>query len=69
MWNSTAVPRQYLSGIYFAGVKDFDPVKRCGFTPFATVEEALDAAQGELERDSEVTLMLRPPQFIARASA
>ncbi len=69
MWDSTAVPRQYLSGIYFAGVRDFDAVKRCGFTPFATVEEALDAAQGELGRDSEITLMQRPPQFIPRVSA
>ena len=69
MWNSTAVPRQYLSGIYFAGVRNFDAVKRCGFTPFATVKEALDAAQGELGRDSEITLMQRPPQFIPRVSA
>ena len=30
---------------------------------------ALDAAQGELGRDSEITLMQRPPQFIPRVSA
>jgi nickel-dependent lactate racemase len=68
MWNSTLVPRQYLSGIYFAGVKDFDAVKRCGFQPFATVEEAISAAQTELGRDSGITLMQRPPQFIPRVS-
>ncbi|MCX8213885.1 MAG: hypothetical protein OTJ97_05160 [SAR202 cluster bacterium] len=36
--------------------------------PFTKVEEALDAAQVELGRKSEVTLMQRPPQFIPRVS-
>ena len=69
MWNSTLVPRRYLSKIYFAGVKDFDAARRCGFEPFATVEEALESAQAELGGSPDITLMQRPPQFIPRVSA
>ena len=69
MWNSTSIPRRYLSKIYFAGVKDFDAVRRCGFEPFATVEEALESAEAELGKTAEITLMQRPPQFIPRVSA
>ena len=69
MWNSTSIPRRYLSKIYFAGVKDFDAVRRCGFEPFATVEEALESAEAELGKSAEITLMQRPPQFIPRVSA
>ena len=68
MWNSTAVPRKYLSKVYFAGVKDFEAARRCGFEPFATVEEALESAQSELGADADITLMQRPPQFIPRVS-
>ena len=70
MWNSTAIPRRYLSKIYFAGVKDFDAARRCGFEAFATVEEAIEAAQSELGKpDADITLLQRPPQFIPRVTA
>ena len=68
MWNSTGVPRRYLSDIYFAGVKDVDAAARCGFRAFATVEEAIEAAEAELGKTAEITLMQRPPQFIPRVS-
>ena len=69
MWNSTGVPRQYLSKIYFAGVEDFEAAGRCGFEAFATVEEALESAEAELGKAAEITLLQRPPQFIPRVSA
>ena len=69
MWNSTLVPRRYLSNIYLAGVKDFDAARRCGFEPFATVEEAIESAEAELGTNAEITLMQRPPQFIPRVSS
>lgn len=68
MWNSTLIPNRYLGGIFFAGVKDFDVARRCGFRAFATVEEALDAAQAELGGDSSISLLKRPPSFIPRVS-
>ncbi len=69
MWNSTGVPRRYLGRIFFAGVKDFDAARRCGFEAFATVEEAIEAAEFELGRTASITLLQRPPQFIPRVSA
>ena len=68
MWNSTAIPRRYLSKIYFAGVKDFEAARRCGFEAFATVEEAIESAEAELGGQPEITLLQRPPQFIPRVS-
>ena len=68
MWNSTAIPRRYLSKVYFAGVKDFDVARRCGFEPFETVEDAIEAAEAELGSTAEITLLQRPPQFIPRVS-
>ena len=68
MWNSTVVPKRYLSKVYFAGVTDFDAAARCGFEAFATVEEALEAAEAELGREASITLLDRPPQFIPRVS-
>ena len=66
MWNSTGIPRRYLSKIYFAGVRDLDAAKRCGFEAFETVEDAIDAAQAELGGVPDITLLQRPPQFIPR---
>ena len=68
MWNSTGIPRRYLSKIYFAGARNFDAVRRCGFEPFATVEEAIEAAESELGNTSKITLMHRPPHFIPKVS-
>jgi hypothetical protein len=68
MWNSTLVPRRYLSKIYFAGVKDLDAARRCGFEAFETVEDAIQAAEAELGRTASITLLQRPPQFIPRVS-
>ena len=69
MWNSTAIPSRYLSRVYFAGVRDFDAARRCGFEPFATVEEAIEAAQSELGADADIALLQRPAHFIPRVSA
>ena len=68
MWNSTGIPRRYLSKIYFAGVKDWEAAARCGFEAFATVEEAIQAAEAELGKTASITLLQRPPQFIPRVS-
>ena len=68
MWNSTGVPRRYLSKIYFAGVRDPDAAARCGFEAFATVEEAIEAAEAELGRTASISLLQRPPQFIPRVT-
>ncbi len=68
MWNSTGTPRRYLSRIFFAGARDFDAVRRCGFEPFATVEEALKVAEADLGNNASITLLNRPPQFIPRVS-
>ena len=57
MWNSTGIPRRYLGRIFFAGVRDFEAVRRCGFEPFATVEEAVAAASPFSARaDASITL-------------
>ena len=68
MWNSTGIPRRYLSKIYFAGVEDLEAAKRCGFEAFATVEQAIQAAEAEMGREASITLLQRPPQFIPRVS-
>ncbi len=68
MWNSAGIPRRYLSRIFFAGVRDFEAVRRCGFEPFATVEEAIAAAQSDLGHDASITLLDRPPHFIPRVN-
>ena len=68
MWNSTGIPRRYLSRIFFAGVRDFEAVRRCGFEPFATVEEAVAAAESDLGSDAAITLLRRPPHFIPRVA-
>ncbi len=68
MWNSTGIPRRYLSRIFFAGVKDADVARRLGFEAFATVEEAIQAAEAELGRTASITLLQRPPQSIPRVS-
>ena len=49
--------------------KDFDAARRCGFRAFATVEEALEAAQSELGGNASITLLKRPPQCSPRVSA
>ena len=69
MWNSTGIPRQYLSRIMFAGVQDTAAARRMGFEAYASVEDALAAAQAELGKAASVTLMQRPPHFIPRVSA
>lgn len=63
MWNSTGIPRKYLSDIYFAGVKDFEAANRCGVTPFATVEEAIQAAESNLGHSASISLLQRPPHL------
>ena len=68
MWNSTGIPRRYLGRIFFAGVRDFEAVRRCGFEPFATVEEAVVAAESDLGSDASITLLRRPPHFISRVA-
>jgi hypothetical protein len=68
MWNSTLVPRRYLSKVYFAGVKDMEVARRLGFEAFATVEEAIQAAEAELGKTASITLLQRPPMFIPRVS-
>ena len=68
MWNSTGIPRRYLSKIYFAGVRDTDAAKRMGFEAFASVEDAIAAAEAELGRTASITLMQRPRHFIPRVS-
>jgi nickel-dependent lactate racemase len=68
MWNSTGIPRRYLSKIYFSGVKDPGAAKRCGFEAFATVEDAIAAAEAELGRTASITLLQRPPGFIPRVA-
>lgn len=70
VWESLkTIPRRNPGRRYrFAGVKDLDAVKMRLHAPFTKVEEALDAAQVEMGRKSEVTLMQRPPQFIPRVS-
>ena len=68
MWNSTLAARRHLSRIYFAGVKDFDAARRCGFEAFDTVEEAIKAAEVELGKEASISLMQRPPHFIPRVS-
>lgn len=69
MWNSTGIPRRYLSRIMFAGVQDAAAARRMGFEAYASVEDALAAAQAELGKTASVTLMQRPPHFIPRVSA
>ena len=69
MWNSTGIPRRYLSKIYFAGVRDRAVARRCNFEAFPTVEDAIEAAEAELGSDASITLMQRPPQFIPRVSS
>lgn len=66
MWNSTLAPRRYLSRILFAGVRDFEAVRRCGFEPFATLEEALAEAEATLGQGCRITLLQRPPPFIPK---
>jgi hypothetical protein len=69
MWNSTAIPRRYLSKIYFAGVKDPEVAERCGFEAFETVESAIEAAEAELGGTPSIALLQRPPWLIPRVSA
>ena len=69
MWNSTGIPRRYLSKIFFAGAQDPDVASRCGFEAFNTVEDAIQAAEAELGRAASITLLQRPPHFIPRVSA
>ena len=69
MWNSTGIPRLYLSKIFFAGAQDPDVASRCGFEAFNTVEDAIQAAEAELGRAASITLLQRPPHFIPRVSA
>lgn len=68
MWNSTGIPRRYLSRIMFAGVQDAEAARRMGFEAYASVEDALAAAQAELGGGASVTLMQRPSHFIPRVS-
>ena len=69
MWNSTVIPRRYLSKIYFAGVQEPETARRCGFEAFANVEDAVQAAESVLGRTASITLLQRPPQFIPRVSS
>jgi hypothetical protein len=69
MWNSTGIPRRYLGKIYFAGVRDLDAAKRCGFEAFATVEDAIQAAESELGGAASISLLQRPRQFIPKVTA
>ena len=49
-------------------MRDFEAVRRCGFEPFATVEEAVAAAESDLGADASITLLQRPPHFIPRVA-
>lgn len=69
MWNSTGIPRNYLGKIFFAGVRDVDSAKRLGFEAFATVEEAIAAAESELGNTASISLINRPPQLVPRVTA
>ena len=68
MWNSTGIPRRYLSRIMFAGVRDADAARRMGFEAYPSVEDAVAAAEAELGRTASITLMQRPRHFIPRVS-
>lgn len=68
MWNSTGIARRYLSRIIFAGVRAADAARRMGFEAYASVEDAVAAAQAELGSAASVTLMQRPRHFIPRVS-
>ena len=68
MWNSTGIPRRYLSRIMFAGVRDTEAAKRMGFEAYASVEDAVAAAEAELGKTASITLMQRPRHFIPRVS-
>ena len=68
MWNNTAIPRRYLSKVYFAGVKEPEVAERCGFEAFETVESAIEAAEAELGGTPSIALLQRPPWFIPRVS-
>lgn len=68
MWNSTAIPKQYLSKIIFAGVQNPQIAHHLGFQAHTTIENAIAAAQAELGTSATITLMQRPPHFIPKVS-
>ena len=50
------------------GVRDIEAARRMGFEAYASVEDAIAAAEADLGSAASVTLMQRPRHFIPRVS-
>ncbi len=67
LWGNTVTfPRQYLSRIFFAGVKDPEAVERMGFEAFPTLEDAIREAENQLGKDCSITYHPVPPLSVVR---
>lgn len=69
MWNQTAAPRRHLGGIFVAGARDPEVVRRLGFTPFADVDSAVREARARLGQGASLAVHPVPPISIARVGA
>jgi hypothetical protein len=67
MWNQTLVVRRDVR-VWVAGCKDPAVVRRMGFEPFPSVQEALAAAEAEMGKGYSLTVLERPRALIPRVS-
>jgi hypothetical protein len=68
MWNQTSAPRRYVGDIFIAGAKDQSVGRQLGFSPFATLEDALQEAGSRLGANASLSVHPVPPISIVRVS-
>lgn len=61
MWNQSAAPRKHLGDIFVAGARQPEVVEQLGFTPFASLEDALKEARARLGKSASLTVHPVPP--------
>lgn len=66
MLAQTGFARRHLNAIFVAGAKDPAAVRRLGFTPFASLADALREAENRLGQGCRVAYHPLPPASIAR---
>ncbi len=66
MYCRVAFPRRHLGATFVAGARDPDAVRRLGYIPFQSLDDAIREAENQLGADCSITYHETPPRSIAR---
>lgn len=69
MYCRVAFPRRHLGATFVAGARDPDAVRRLGYVPFQSLDDAIREAENQLGADCSITYHDTPPRSIARVGS